>query len=127
MCRGKKRESEGRTEEGADGPQVQACGRPKSLPSAFDQSHRTTARTLPGLFGCELHPLSFAQELEHGAADGAAMEKVLDTALVADESEPLINQESSDRPGWHTRVLRCTAPPRRSRRLTSRAQENTTS
>src|SRR5207253_1988783 len=97
------------------------------LRSAFDQPDLAGARTFSGFFGRELHPLPLAQQLEHGAADGAAMKEVLDTALVADESEPLVDQESSDRPGWHTRVLRCTAPPGRSRRLTSRAQENTTS
>jgi hypothetical protein len=34
------------------------------------------------------------------------MEEVLDSAFVADEPEPLIDQKASDRPGRHTRVLR---------------------
>jgi hypothetical protein len=34
------------------------------------------------------------------------MEKVLDPAFVADEAETLVDQKPSDRPGWHTRVLR---------------------
>ena len=93
------------------GRRARACGPPKSLQRQLSIQVEPRRRVdLPGFFGCELHPLSFTQELEHGAADGAAMEKVLDTALVADESEPLIDQELSDRPGWHTRVLRCRHP-----------------
>src|SRR3990172_5276091 len=74
--------------------------------SAFDQTHFPGARTLAGILGRELHALALAQQLEHRAAHGAAMEEVLDPALVADESEPLVYQQSSDGPGRHTRVLR---------------------
>jgi hypothetical protein len=74
--------------------------------SAFDQTDFTSARTLARLFRRELDALTFAQQLEHGAPDRAAVEEVLDTAFVADEAEAFVDQKPSDRPGWHTRVLR---------------------
>src|SRR5829696_1833266 len=61
----------------------------RGVRSAFDQSDFTGTRTLAGLFGREFHPLSFAQELEHRAANRTAVEEVFDPALVADEAEPL--------------------------------------
>jgi hypothetical protein len=74
--------------------------------SAFDQTDFASARTLARLFRRELDTLTFAQQLEHGAPDRAAVEEVLDSAFVADEAEALVDQKPSDRPGWHTRVLR---------------------
>ena len=53
------------------------------------------------LFGRELDPLTLAEELEHGSTDRAPVKEVLDAALVADEAEPLVNQEPSDCSGWH--------------------------
>ena len=47
--------------------------------SAFDQPDVAGAGALAGLFGLELHPLAFPQELEHRPTDRAAMEEVLDT------------------------------------------------
>src|SRR5947208_3033620 len=68
---------------------------------ALDQTDFTGARALAGFFRRELDALPLAQQLEHRAAHGAAMEEVLDAPLVADEAEALVNQEPSDRPGWH--------------------------
>src|SRR5271167_4473083 len=55
--------------------------------SVFDQSNVASARTLSRILRCELHALPFAQELEHGAPDRAAVEEVFGAALVADEAE----------------------------------------
>ena len=44
----------------------------------------------------------FAQQLEHRAADRAAVEEVLDPAFVADEPEAFVDEEPCDCPGWHT-------------------------
>jgi hypothetical protein len=60
--------------------------------SAFDQADLTGARTLAGLFRRELDALTFAQQLEHGASDRAAMEEMLDPTFVADEAEALVDQ-----------------------------------
>ena len=57
----------------------------------------------PRFFGREFDALTFAQQLEHRAAHRAAMEEVLDAAFVADEPESLVDEESCDCPGWHTR------------------------
>src|SRR5262245_61894553 len=69
--------------------------------SAFDQPDFAGARSLAGLFRRELHPLSFTQELEHCPPHRAAMEEVLNPPLVANESEPLVDEKPRDRPGWH--------------------------
>jgi hypothetical protein len=74
--------------------------------SAFDEAHFSGARTLAGFFLGELDSLTFPEQLEYGAAHGAAMEEVLDSTFVANESEPLVDQKASDGPGRHTRVLR---------------------
>ena len=42
-----------------------------------------------GFFRCEFNPLSLAKEFKDGAADRAAVEEMLDSALVADEPEAL--------------------------------------
>src|SRR5438094_6978598 len=59
--------------------------------SAFDQTHFAGPRALRGILGRELHPLSLAQQFEHGAPDGAAVEEMLDTTLVAEEPEALVD------------------------------------
>src|SRR5215813_3505003 len=69
--------------------------------SAFDQPDFAGAGSLAGFFRRELHSLSFTQELEHCTSHRAAMEEVLDPALVANESEPLVDEKPRDRPGWH--------------------------
>src|SRR5438552_3554373 len=74
------------------GPQWEAS-------SAFDQAHVAGARALAGLFGSEFDALTFAQQLEYGAADRAAMEKVLDAAFVANEPETFVDEEPRNSPG----------------------------
>jgi hypothetical protein len=74
--------------------------------SAFDQADFAGARAFAGFFDGELDALPLAKQLENRTSHRAAVEEVLDTALVADESESLVDQKASDRPGWHTRVLR---------------------
>ena len=46
----------------------------------------------------------FAQQLEHRLAYGAAMKKVLDTALISNEAEALVDEQTSDCAGRHSRV-----------------------
>jgi hypothetical protein len=74
--------------------------------SAFDQADFAGARAFAGFFDGELDALPLAKQLENRTSHRAAVEEVLDTALVADESESLVDQKASDRPGRHTRVLR---------------------
>jgi len=95
---------EGRAEEGRRGASLRPAETLSG--SAFDQAHFTRARTFAGFFRRELYALSFAQELEHCSANRAAVKEVLNPAFVPDEAEALVDQEASDRPGWHTRVLR---------------------
>src|SRR5580765_1741326 len=71
--------------------------------SAFDQANISRARSLAGILGCKFHALPFAKKFENGASHRAAMEEVLDAALVADEAESLVDEKSCDCPGWHTR------------------------
>src|SRR5262249_31181200 len=70
---------------------------------AFDQANVTGARALLRLFRRELDALPFAQQLKDRAAHGAAVEEVLDSVLVADETEPFVDQEACDCPRRHTR------------------------
>jgi len=70
----------------------------------FDQSNVTGARALRRVLCRELHALPFAKKLEDGAPDGAAVEKVFDAALIANESEPLVDEETCDSAGRHSRV-----------------------
>jgi len=58
---------------------------------AFDQANVARSRALGRFLDLELDSLALAQELEDGAADGAAVKEVLDPALVANEPEPLVN------------------------------------
>src|SRR6266567_2625984 len=76
----------------------------------FDQANVAGARSLLRILRSELHTLAFAKQLEHRAANGAAMKKMFDSAFIADKSESLVDEEPRDRPGWHTRVLRCSSP-----------------
>ena len=77
--------------------------RPRRLLKKFDVGRPWT---FGRLFDHEFDALTFAKQLEHRPAHGAAMEKVLDSAFVADEPESLIDEESRDRTGWHTEALR---------------------
>jgi hypothetical protein len=84
-------------------PAVQVC---ENCASAFDQPDFSGPGPLARFFRGEFNALTFAKQLEDRAAHRAAMKKVFDSSLVADEPEPLIDQKASDRPGRHTRVLR---------------------
>jgi hypothetical protein len=72
----------------------------------FYESNISGARSLLRILRSELDALTFAEQLENGAADGAAMEEVFDSSLIADKPESLVDQEPCDRAGWHTPVLR---------------------
>ncbi len=90
---------------------AEMAGRAPRHPSAerrlaLEQANFSGARALAGIFLGELDALAFTKQLEDGAADRAAMEKVLDSPFVANESKTLIDQKASDCPGRHTRVLR---------------------
>ena len=71
--------------------------------SAFDQANITRPRTLTGILGSEIHTLSFAQQFEDCAAYRTAVKEVFDAALIADEAEALVDEESCDGPARHTR------------------------
>src|SRR4051812_38916085 len=83
-----------------NGPDRPRRLRPVELP--FDQTNVAGARTLLRVLRRELDPLTFPQQFEHGAAHRAAMEEMLDAAFVADESEPLVDEQPCDCPRWHT-------------------------
>src|SRR5262249_45429835 len=72
----------------------------------FYQANVTRPRPLLRILRREFHPLTFPQQLEDGSPDRAAVEKVLDPTLVADETESLVDEESCNCPGWHKRRLR---------------------
>ena len=74
---------------------------------AFDQPNLSSAWSLLRLLDAEVHSLTFSEELEHSAADRATMKEMLNTAFVADEAEPLVNQQTCDRPTRHA------VPPKR--------------
>jgi hypothetical protein len=81
----------------------------------FDEPDVPGARSLLRFLRSELDALTLAKQLEHCAADRAAMEEVLDATLIADKPETLVDQETCDRAARHTRVLRMlpaiTKPP----------------
>ena len=72
----------------------------------FYEANVSCARTLLRILRSELDALTFAEQLENGAADRTPMEEVLDSAFIADKPETLVDQEPCDRAGRHTRVLR---------------------
>lgn len=80
------------------------------MPLTFDQSNFAGARTLRGIFRRELDALALAQQLEHCPANRAPMEEVLDPSFVSNEPESLVDEQTRDGPGRHTRVLRSTIP-----------------
>src|SRR6476646_10195202 len=75
-------------------------------PLAFDQANVAGARSLLRILRSELDALTFAEQLEHGAANGAAMKEVLDPSLITNEAKTFVDQESCDCAGRHARVLR---------------------
>jgi len=87
---------------------------------AFDQADVARTWAFLRVFWGEFDTLAFAKQLEHRAPDGAAMEEVLDSAFVADEPEALVDEESCDCPGWHSRSPPVRNPQRISPREISR-------
>ena len=87
---------------------------PRSLPGpgkntkwlAFDQANIARSRAFLRVFGREFDALAFAQQLEYRSTDRAAVEKVLDPALVPNEPEALVDEQPCNCPGWHKRRLR---------------------
>src|SRR6266852_1927810 len=71
------------------------------MKSAFDEADVAGARPFLGILRSKFHALTLAEQLEHCAADRAAMEEVLDPTLVADEAEPFVDQEPCNCAGWH--------------------------
>ena len=69
---------------------------------SFDEANVAGARALLRILRREIDTLAFAQQLEHRAADGAAVEKMFNPAFVADEPEPFVDEEPCDRPSWHS-------------------------
>ena len=68
---------------------------------AVDEPHFSGARSLGRLFGRELDPLTFAEQLEHGATNRRAMKEVLDTTFVANEAETLVDEQTCNRAVRH--------------------------
>jgi len=68
---------------------------------SFDQTDVAGAGPFLRILWGELDTLALAQQLEHCAADGAAVEEVLDSAFVADEPEAFVDEKPCDCPGWH--------------------------
>ena len=68
----------------------------------LDQTYFTGAGTLGRLFDGELDALALPQQLEHRSPNRAAMEEMLDSALIADEAETFVDQETRDRTAGHT-------------------------
>jgi hypothetical protein len=60
--------------------------------SPFDQADVARTGSFLGFFGGEFYPLPFAKQLKDGASYRAAVEKVFDSAFVADEPEPFVDQ-----------------------------------
>src|SRR5688500_2463805 len=82
----------------------------------FNQSHVPGPRTFLRFLDGELDPLAFPKQLEHRAANGAAMKDVLQAGFITNDPEALVDKELCDRPGRHS--LSSDKPrPERSRRL----------
>ena len=90
------------------------------MTSSFDEPNVAGAWSLLRIFRCELYTLSLAQQLEHGTADGTAVEKMFNPAFVADEPEPLVDEEPCDCPGWHNPKPFRSEPPGNIPRVLSR-------
>src|SRR5262245_61211741 len=74
-------------------------GPPEGL--AVDQADFCRPRAFGRFLGRELDALALAEQLEDRAADGRAVEKMLDAAFVANEPEAFVNQESCNRAAGH--------------------------
>ena len=80
---------------------------PRAL--ALDQANLARPWPLLGFLGRELYSLTFPQELEDSAAHSTSVEEVLDSPFVADEPEPLVNQQTRYRAARHTFLRRFAA------------------
>ena len=78
---------------------------------AFYEADITSAGAFGGFLRAEFHPLPFTQQLENGAPNCAAVKEMFDPALIADETEPFVDEQASNCPGRHTRILRCARQP----------------
>jgi hypothetical protein len=87
---------------GAVGAALVRAGRTGVVVLAFDQSHLAGARTFGRFLLREFHALALAQEFEHRPAYGATVEEMLSSALIANEAEAFIDEETCNRPGLHT-------------------------
>ncbi len=87
----------------------------------LDQTNLAGARTLRRFLLCEFDALAFPQQLEHSTSNGAPVKEVFDSALIANEPKALVDEETRDRPGRHTRVLRSTNPWEKSQSLSQQA------
>lgn len=76
----------------------------------LNQADVASPRAFLRIFLGELDALPFTKQLEHRASHRTAVEEVLNAGLVPDEPEPLVDEESCDRPGLHTRILRFQVP-----------------
>jgi hypothetical protein len=72
----------------------------------FYETNVSGARALLRFLRSELDALTFAEQLEDGAANRAAMKEVFDPTFIADKPEPLVDEKPCDGAGRHTRVLR---------------------
>src|SRR5262245_4087205 len=79
--------------------------------SALDQTYVAGPRALGGLFGRKLHALAFAKQLENCAPDCAAVEEVLDAALISDEPKSFVDEEACDSAVGHSRIPPMRAKP----------------
>src|SRR3954464_4618374 len=77
------------------------CSGPRS--SAFDEPYVARPWALARILRREINPLSFAQQFEDRPAHRTAVEEVFDAALIANEAEALVDEESCDSPARHTR------------------------
>ena len=84
---------------------------PRSLPDrawreerglVFDQTNVAGPRAFLRFLGGEIDALTLTQKLEYSAANRTTMEEMLDSALVADETEPFVDKKPRDSAGWHT-------------------------
>jgi hypothetical protein len=75
--------------------------------SAFDQADVACTRPLARLFSLKLDALALPKKLEDRLANSAAVKKMFDAALIADETESFVDEETCNCPGRHSRVLRC--------------------
>ena len=76
----------------------------------FDQADVARPRPFLGFLVVEFDALPLAKQFEHRSTHRAAMEEVLEAGFIPDEPEPLVDKESCDRSGRHTRILRFRVP-----------------